>query len=218
MRAKPGSGRPGAAPPGAMPAEAPPGALPPGAPGAMRPGAPGETPAGQAAPGAFPGFNGQPGMNNGSSSPFGAAVAAGSPEFAVQQFLEKLNGDDMTDVSSLFSRKSIGLAKTIREGKISADKLSELKSGVAGSKANPAMVMQGKRVIVLEHADNNQSGGGFAAPTQSSGRSGRDQTNKPKPTLKVQFTVVQEEGQMLIQDIRISNTTAQIRQRTQRNR
>jgi len=78
--------------------------------------------------------------------------------------------------------------------------------------------VQGKRVVVLEHADNNQAGGGFAAPMQSSGRSGRDQTNKAKPTLKVQFTVVQEEGQMLIQDIRISNTTAQIRPRNQRNR
>jgi hypothetical protein len=157
-------------------------------------------------------------MNNGSSSPFGAAVAADSPEYAVQQFLQKLNGDDMADIAALFSRKSTGLAKTIREGKASADKLSELKSGVADSKALPSWTMQGKRVVVLEHADNNQAGGGFAAPMQSSGRSGRDQTNKAKPTLKVQFTVVQEEGQMLIQDIRISNTTAQIRPRNQRNR
>lgn len=169
--------------------------------------------------GAFPGFNGQqPGMNNGGSSPFGTAVAADSPEYAVQQFLQKLTGDDMTDIAALFSRKSVGLAKTIREGKASADKLSELKSGVADAKALPAMTMQGKRVIVLEHAGNNQAGGGFAAPTQSYGRGGRDQTNKPKPTLKVQFTVVQEEGQMVIQDIRISNTTAQVRPRNQRSR
>lgn len=156
-------------------------------------------------------------MNDG-SSPFGSAVAADSPEYAVQQFLQKLNGDDMTEIAAHFSRKSVGLAKTIREGKASADKLSELKSGVAGSRALPAMTMQGKRVIVLEHADNNQAAGGFAAPTQSYGRNGRDQANKPKPTLKVQFTVVQEEGQMVIQDIRISNTTAQIRPRNQRNR
>lgn len=167
--------------------------------------------------GAFPGFNGQQPGNNG-GSPFGAAVAADSPEYAVQQFLLKLNGDDLTDVSALFSRKSTGLAKTIREGKLSAEKLSELKSGVTDAKALPSWTMQGKRVVVLEHADNNQAGGGFAAPGQSYGRSGRDQSNKPKPTLKVQFTVVQEEGQMVIQDIRISNTTAQIRPRSQRNR
>lgn len=167
-------------------------------------------------PGGFPGGNGAPGFNNGDQSPFGTGVAADSAEYAVQQFLEKLKGGELTDVADMFSRKATGLAKAIREGKASEGKISELKSGVAQSKALPAMTLQAKHVIILEHGDGNQ--GGFAAPIQPSGQGRRGQGNRTKPTLRVQFTVIQEEGQMVIQDIKINNTTAQIRQREPRKR
>ncbi len=126
----------------------------------------------------------------------------------------------MADVASLFSHKATGLAKSIREGKASEAKLSELKSGVAGASAQPAINLQGKHLIVLEQASaSNQGGGGYggAAPSYG-GNNRRDQSNKPRPTLKVQFTVVPEDGQMVIQDIKISKTTAQIRQREPRQR
>ena len=167
-------------------------------------------------PGGPPGFNGQfAGANGGGQSSL-AGAAAGSPEHAIQQLLDKLNKGEMADVASLFSPKATGLAKSIREGKASEAKLSELKSGVAGASPQPAIKLQGKHLIVLEQASasNQGGGGGYGAPAQSfGGRNRRDQTSKPRPTLKVQFTVVSEEGQMVIQDIKISKSTAQIRQR-----
>ena len=171
-------------------------------------------------PGGPPGFNGQyPGANGGGQSSL-AGAAAGSPEHAIQQFLEKLNKGEMTDVASLFSHKATGLAKSIREGKASEAKLTELKSGVAGANAQPAINLQGKHLVVLEQATaNNQGGGGYAGASPSyGGGNRRDQSSKARPTLKVQFTVVPEDGKMLIQDIKISKTTAQIRQREPRQR
>ena len=167
-------------------------------------------------PGAFPGGNGQPGFNNGGQTPFGSGVAADSAEFVVQQFLEKLKGGQLTDVADMFSRKATGLAKAIREGKASEGKISELKSGVDQAKALPSMTLQGKHVVILEHGDGNQNG--YAAAPQSTGQGRRGQGNRAKPTLRVQFTVIQEEGQMVIQDIKISNTSATIRQRDGRKR
>lgn len=179
---------------------------------------PGATQPGQMQPGAFPGGNGQPGFNNGGQSPFGSGVAADSPEFVIQQFLEKLKGEELTDVAAMFSRKATGLAKAIREGKASAGKISELKSGVDQAKALPTMTLQAKHVVILEHGDGgNQNGYSSAPQSTTQGRRGQ-QGNRAKPTLRVQFTVIQEEGQMVIQDIKINNTSASIRQREGRTR
>jgi hypothetical protein len=218
-----GAVRPGATQPGASPEEQEQmrRQMAAGAGGAIRPGAE----AGQAPPGALPGFNGAqagaPGAGN--ASPFGNEVAAGSPEYPIQQLLQRLNAGDLGDAADLFSRKAAGKAKTLREGKASEEFLSELKSDVAGTKALPAMTLFGKHVIVLEEADGGagQVGagqGGYAASPQYAGNNRRGQQPKGKSTRKVQFTVVSEGDQMVIQDIKVTKGPVKVRAPNSRRR
>ena len=206
-----GATRPGAAPgqPGADAQEQMKRQMAAGAGGAVPPGA-----AGQGGPGAIPGFNGgQAGpAGAGNASPFGAEVAAGSPEYPIQQLLQRLNSGDLGDAADLFSKKAIGKAKTLRDGKANEEFLSELKSDVAGTKALPAMTVVGKHLIVLEEADGGAGqGGGYAASPPSGGNYRRGQQPKGKSTRKVQFTVVSEGDQMVIQDIKVTKSPVKVR-------
>jgi hypothetical protein len=178
----------------------PPGGMPPGA--AMPTGAEG-----------FAGVNGgQPGApGSGGQSPFGNEVAASSPEYPIQQFLQKLNAGDLGDATDLFSKKATGKARALREGKASEDMISELKSDVAGARALPAITLAGKHLVVLEQGDGNSGGGGYAGPQPVGGRSPRGQVQKGKPTRKVQFIVVSENDQMVIQDIKVTTSAVKVR-------
>jgi hypothetical protein len=189
-----------------------------GAPAAGLP--PGQMPAGAAMPGQTPPGGEMPGLDPqfgaggaGNQSPFGGNVEAGTPEFAVQQFLNRLRSGDVNGAEDLFSRKATGKAKVIRSGKASESIISELKEGVANVTAQPAMNLLGKHVIVLE--ENASAAPAAPPPQQTSTRSrSRRQTDRGgKATRKVQFTVVEEEGQMVIQDIKIHVTVASIRNR-----
>lgn len=221
-------GAPGALlpPPGAG-ALAPPGTngIPPN-PAAMLPpganGAPGGIPPGQQMPagppmagqfpGGAPGFGPQAGGPGGLRSPFANIIDPAAPEYPIQQFLVKVQAGDLSDAASLFSRKATGKAKTIRDGKASEEMISELQSDMADVKAQPAMSLQGKHVIVLEENAANSP-----APAPTAGTYGRQRRqpnpNRAKPTRKIQFTVVEEAGQLVIQDIKVHVTTTAIRNR-----
>ncbi len=168
---------------------------------------------GQMAPGgAQPGYNpAAGGQGTAGQSPFGANVEAGSPEYPIQQFLEKLKSGDVSGATDLFSRKATGKAKVFREGKANEETISELQSDLANVKALPSKNLQGKHVIVLEENASGEAPAPVA--TGSYGRQRRQPQNRGKATRKVQFTVVGEDGQMVIQDIKVHTTTVPVRNR-----
>ncbi len=166
-------------------------------------------------PGGAPGFGPQVGgPGGGSRSPFSNNVESSAPEYPIQQFLAKVQAGDLSDAASLFSRKATGKAKTIRDGKASEEMISELQTDLADVRAQPAMSLQGKHVIVLEE---NAANSPAPAPAPTAGTYGRQRRqpnpNRAKPTRKIQFTVVEEAGQLVIQDIKVHVTATAIRNR-----
>lgn len=142
----------------------------------------------------------QPGGPGGGSggSPFSNAPEAGSAEAVVKQFYDKLMADETEGLAELFSSKAKGKAKAFRDGKASERVVAEFKEALTNTKKSMDKSVQGNHLIVLEENVQDPAGG-FGVP--ASGGVGRKKGKKlPK---KVQFTVVNEGGKQLIQDINI---------------
>jgi hypothetical protein len=131
-------------------------------------------------------------------SPFSNSPEAGSAAAVVKQFYDKLMADETEGLAELFSSKAKGKAKTFRSGKASERVIAEIKEAITNTKQSMDKTVQGSHLIVLEE-NIAGAGGGFGAPQGAGG--GRKKGKKlPK---KVQFTVVNEGGKQLIQDIAI---------------
>jgi hypothetical protein len=132
---------------------------------------------------------GGPGSGNG-GGPFSGSKNQGA-EVVVQKFYERLMGGEANNAAELFSAKAVGKAKQLREGKAPDAMIEELKALFANMKlaSTQPKAMQGMHVVLFEESNS-------AAQSTPSG--------KPKKKLgkKLQFKVLSEGGNFLIQDIR----------------
>ena len=112
----------------------------------------------------------------------------------MKQFYDKLMADETEGLAELFSSKAKGKAKAFRDGKASERVVAEFKAALTNTKKSMDKSVQGNHLIVLEENVQNP-GGGFGAPAGGGRKKG---AKLPK---KVQFTVVNEGGKQLIQDI-----------------
>ncbi len=134
------------------------------------------------------GFGGQGAAGGGSLD----SAKPDSPEFVVKAFLDKLMADDLAGAAELFSAKARGKAKSIHDGKLSAQSTAEFKAALENTQVSMTKQLQRTHLVVLEQRAPGASGGAPVAARRTKG--------KPK-SKKTQFKIVEEGGKLVIQDI-----------------